>query len=222
LASDEAALLTRQRVRHFQVGSSAAATLVTPVVWAEDLEGVEQNFVVALSEPLTDSGGEVVLPAGSEVVFALERVHESGLVLAQGISILADGTEQPLPEGAISLNGGGGSPLAAERIQVGEGEIASRDLKMALFGALGNLGSVLNRPDQENRFSSGTGGSYSETTVRNGDPNLVGALLEGGLSPMVEQLIARNEAQIEELQDRPGLWFLGAGREVEVFVNRSF
>ncbi|MEC4852502.1 MAG: TrbI/VirB10 family protein, partial [Jaaginema sp. PMC 1079.18] len=228
LTADEAAIMTGNPVQaptSLEVGSRAEAVLVTPIAWAEGLEGEEMpQFVVALAEDWVNADGETVLKAGTELVFVLEQIHASGLVIADATTlILPDGSEQALPPGAITLNGSQGAPLAADLIQLGEDEIARRDLQVALFGALGNLGQVLNRPEQESRFStSSTFGESSQTLVRNGSPNWAGALLEGGFSTLVEQNIERNQTQIEALRDRPALWYLEAGHPVEILVNRSF
>ncbi|MFP4008568.1 MAG: TrbI/VirB10 family protein [Spirulinaceae cyanobacterium] len=230
LTADEAAILTGNPLQpsdhlEVEVGSRAEAVLVTPIVWAEELEGEEMpQFVVALAQDWVNADGETVLKEGTELVFVLEQIHASGLVIADATTlILPDGSEQALPPGAITLNGSQGAPLAADLIRLGEDEIARRDLQVALFGALGNLGQVLNRPEQENRFStSSTFGESSQTLVRNGNPNWAGALLEGGFSSLVEPRIERNQTQIEALRDRPALWYLEAGHPVEILVNHSF
>lgn len=232
LTTDEAAIMTGNPspqseglLTPLEVGSRAEAVLVTPIAWAEGLVGEEMpQFVVMLAEDWVNADGETVLKAGTELVFVLEQIHASGLVVADATTlILPDGSEQALPPGAITLNGSQGAPLAANLIRLGEDEIARRDLQVALFGALGNLGQVLNRPEQESRFSTNsTFGESSQTLVRNGNPNWAGALLEGGFSTLVEQNIERNQTQIEALRDRPALWYLEAGHPVEILVNRSF
>lgn len=228
LTTDEAAIMTGNPVQpsdHLEVGSRAEAVLVTPIAWAEELVGEEMpQFVVMLAEDWVNADGETVLKAGTELVFVLEQIHASGLVIADATTLIfPDGSEQALPPGAITLNGSQGAPLAANLIRLGEDEIARRDLQVALFGALGNLGQVLNRPEQESRFSTSSAfGESSQTLVRNGNPNWAGALLEGGFSTLVEQNIERNQTQIEALRDRPALWYLEAGHPVEILVNRSF
>ncbi|MGD2184389.1 TrbI/VirB10 family protein [Lusitaniella coriacea] len=213
----EARILNGIPVLEFQVGMRASAQLVTPVIWAE--ESGEQRFVAQLSEPLRAASGEEVLAAGTELVLAAIAVRPSGWVVAEATAYRTGNAERPLLPGAIAVRGENGEALVARRLQPGAVEMAARDRQIFLYGALSRLGAILNRPEEERSTSSTFGQS---TTTRNGSPNILGAVLEGGFSPLVERLAERNQQAVEELLDRPDLWYVPGGEKVQIFVNRSF
>jgi hypothetical protein len=214
--AEEASILRGVPVRSLQVGTQAKAQLVTPLLWAKTDSAGGEKFVVQLSEPMAN------LPQGTTIVFQVAAVSESGLVQLNATSLVVDGQEYVLPPGAISVRGQGGQPLIADKWGDKGPAIASGDVTAFLFGSLSKVGGVLNQPDVQQSINSSSGGFSSSTTTSNRRPNLLGAVLEGGFSPLTDQILQRNDRAIQEIMSRPNVWYIRAGENVQVFVNQSF
>lgn len=220
--AEEAHILNNTPIQRLQVGQQVSGQLVTPIIWADEESTLDERFVVRLDQPLIDERGRELLAAGTQVVFVCHHVHESGWVISEATALVREGTEYALPPGVISIRGQNGQPLMASYWDDGGSEIAKRDRTAFLFGALSQVGEVLNRPDVEQSTSS-TGSSFSQTTTtRSGEPDILGAVLEGGFTPLTEQILQRNEQATKELLNRSKLWYVNVGSSVQVFVNQSF
>ncbi|HEY9852445.1 MAG TPA: hypothetical protein V6D28_23435, partial [Leptolyngbyaceae cyanobacterium] len=242
-SNEEANILTGTPfadVRNLQVGQQIDAVLATPVIWsggtiADSRNGIsvtasgkttqerEEQFVVRLEQPLVDGSGQVLLPGGSMAVFGVNSVHPSGLVNCDARALIVNGQEYLLPPGVISIRGEDGKPLTASKWDDKGPEIASMDASTVVLGSLANVGRVLNQPRSEeyDDFDSGFG-SRRRTRIDRRRPNLLGAVLEGGMTPLLQQIQRRNERAIASIQARPNLWYVSANKKVTVFVNRSF
>ncbi|MCT7953479.1 hypothetical protein NG798_27140, partial [Ancylothrix sp. C2] len=207
-----------------RVGQLVPGQLVTPVAAIDSgnrqsqTGNIAQRFVVALSNPLLASDGAVLFPASSQVVFEIKNVQKNGLVEAVGVALIDGQVEYRLPTGAISIRGQNGEPLIAERRRDDSG-LFGRDLQTFGLGAAAKVGEVLNRPQRESSYSGFGGGG---STVERGSPNILGAVLEGGFSPVLESNTRRNERAIQEIESRPPLWYIEQGKGVQVFINSSF
>lgn len=228
--AEEAALLTGVPVRRLTVGGQSQGQLVTPVIWADSKNNTvatksdrkSEKFIVQLAEPITDEEGFVTLPAGSAIVAKVVEIHESGLAQLEATQVVIDGQEYILPPGAISIRGTEGQPLIASKWGNKGAEIASHDATAFLFGSLAKVGEVMNRPDFESSAST-TGSSFStSTTTRSLSPNLLGAVLEGGFTPLTKQILQRNERDLQKMLQRSNVWYVRAGTNVQVFINQSF
>lgn len=225
-------ILTGTPVQQLRVGMTAIGKIAIPMVWAnsgtaqtksDERSQGEENFVVRLTQPIINDQGYEVMPAGSEIVCTVQGVHKSGASTVQATRLVVDGREYVLPKGAIAITGKGGHPLMASRYVDKGGEIASRDATTFVFGSLAKVGKVLNEPDETSSFASvGIGGSSSTTSIKRRKPNLLGALLEGGFTPLTEQILARNQAVLTEISKREDVWYVRAGTDVQVVVNQSF
>ncbi len=225
-------ILTSTPVQQLRVGMTAIGKIAIPMVWAnsgtaqtksDERSPGEENFVVRLSQPIVDDQGYEVMPAGSEIVCTVQGVHKSGASTVQATRLVVDGREYVLPKGAIAITGKGGHPLMASRYIDKGGEIASRDATTFIFGSLAKVGKVLNEPDETSSFASvGIGGSTSTTSIKRRKPNLLGAVLEGGFTPLTQQILARNQAALAEISKREDVWYVRAGTDVQVVVNQSF
>ena len=206
-------------------GTTTTATLSTPIMWAQDLEDNEQpqRFGVQLSEPLLAADGSVAFPAGSQMIARITTISESGMVQLAIVAVVAQtdhGNELiNVPAGAILIAGEDGKPLVAEDYQPDRHHLARRDAQIALMGALGQAGTLLNRSETE---STTTSPYLSSTSITNSQTNIVGGLLEGGFNALLEQAQQRQEQEVEDILQRPHIWFVPAGQPVQVFVNSSF
>jgi hypothetical protein len=221
LETEESRLLERKPYILAQVGDSTTGVLVSPIIWSG--KGVEDwRFVVALDKPLLSADGNQVFPAGTNLVFAVTDVADNGLVQAQVVSAILGETEYPLPEGSLTLMSQDGGPMLARGYFDNGGTIASMDISTALLGALGKVGEILNEPTSEvsSTVSNGTTSTSTSSTTRN--PNLFGALLEGGAKPVLEQIMQRNQQAIQQMEKTDNVWYVEAGSKVQIFVNQSF
>lgn len=231
--AEEASILSGVRVRSLQVGDRAQGQLVTPVIWAgnearaaatkstqESPAG--EKFIIQLQEPLTDKSGFVTLPIGTQIVAQVIEVNESGWLKLNVSQAVVDNQEYMLPPGAISIRGVDGQPLMASKWGDRGSAIASGDISTFLFGSLSRVGQVLTQPDSQSSTTTSGFGFSSSTTNQSGGRNLLGAILDGGFTPLTQQILKRNEQRIQELTSRPDVWYVPAGTSVQVFVNQSF
>jgi hypothetical protein len=59
------------------------------------------------------------------------------------------------------------------------------------------------------------------TTEDTGEANLLAGVLEGAFEQVSGQMAARNQAALDEILNRPVVWYLPPGTEVEVYVNQT-
>jgi hypothetical protein len=225
--AEEASILNGTPVRRLTVGGVAQGQLVTPVIWTGQVtksanRAIAEKFIVQLQEPLTDKDGGIVMPAGTQLVATVLGVNESGLAQFEVAQAVVDGQEYVLPPGAISIRGNNGQPLIASKWGDKGPAIASGDATAFLFGSLSRVGQVLTEPDSESSTSAGGFGYSSTTSSRSGGRNVFGAVLDGGFTPLAQQILKRNEQHLKEITSRPDVWYVRAGENVQVFVNRSF
>lgn len=209
-------------IKRLVPGATAAARLATSLVWSEDSQG-EQRFVVALKEPLLGVDGVEALPVGQQIVFNLSGVSSNGLVTATAISTIDNqGVERSLPPDALTLQADKKKPLLAKGLFDHGKAIAGMDMGIAALGAVSKVGEILNRPKQQSSSSS-TGSETSTTTTSiRGNPNLLGALMEGGATPVLESIQKRNQTAIETLSEQKNAWFLPAGESAQIVVSQLF
>jgi hypothetical protein len=107
----------------------------------------------------------------------------------------------------------------AQRRTTGGSELFRMDLTAFVLGAAGRVGERLNQPTSESSTQTAFGSSSS---VTRGSPNILGAVMEGGTTPVLQQILQRNQRAAAEIQSRPPLWYVPAKTEVLIFVNSSF
>ena len=199
-------------------GVSATGEVVAPVAWAQDIQSTAGS--IELTDDLI-SNGSVIMPAGTQLTVALDQMSASGMMSLTVTSIVLPerGYEHmQIPAEAISIQGAGGDILMAKDVSGVEGELRRLERNQALLGALGTVGAVLNRPSSSVN-TVGVGGSASSTTYSS--PNIIGAILEGSANTMIAQRAARNQQRAAELQQRPAVWVLEQGTEIEIFISKA-
>lgn len=223
--ADVNAIMTGEpsQVSQLMPGSTAAATLNTPIVWAEDIQQKQaQQFTVQLDEPLLGSDGSVALPAGTELVAQVDAVSDSGMVQLSVVSVVTPTTAGSqivqVPPGSLTITGEGGNPVMADNINRERGRFG-KDLMVALTGALGQTGKLLNRPQSESVTSTP---SLSSSNITNGKTDIGGALLEGAFGAVQQQLTDRNQQSAESNRNRAKVWRVPAGKQLQVQTNSMF
>ena len=220
LTADEARILQPPAAPASLIaGTQSSGSLVTPVILDSTADG--NNLLVVLSEPLVDGQGQVAIPAGGELVVQVEAVSDNGLVqLSATQAIWSDqgqSRELVLPQGVIQIRGQGGSPLQAEAYDdLGPG-IAAMDAGQFALGSIRRASELYTRPNT--RVETGSGSTV--VTTENPAPNVLAGVLEGGTDAILDTITERNQRAIEELEQRPRIAYIEAGRPVQVFVNQS-
>jgi hypothetical protein len=149
-------------------------------------------------------------------------VENNGLVQASTASVVEGGKEYSLPANALSIRGADGKPLLAKGWFDHGGEIASMDASTAFLGVIAKVGEVLNLPQQETSQSINNGTTSITTTSTTRKPNILGAVMEGGAKPLIDQIMQRNQRAIQQMEQVKNLWYMKAGESVQIFVNQSF
>ena len=234
LYSEEAAIIGYENNYQLQVGESVDGKLLTPLIWSNRFtsknstrqsknKSKSEKFVIKLEQSLNTPKGKVVIPIGSQVVAQINNVNQGGLVELQATQVVIDGKEYILPPSAIAIRGDEGKPLVASRFNSKKGEIARRDAQTFAVGSLAKVGKVLNQPkEQQISTSSGFGGTNSFSSVRRSRENILGAVLEGGFEPLTQQILKRNQQELQKIQQQEDVWYVKAGTNVQIFVNQSF
>ena len=200
-------------------GGHATGELVTPVVL--DNEGVEDRFMLVLSEPLMDSKSRIAIPSGALLVVQVDRVSENGLVHLSAAQAIWEEQgfqrELVLPSQTILIRGDNGDPLVAESYGDIGGDVAAMDMGQFALGAIRRVGELYTRSDS--RVQTGDGTTVITESIP--APNILAGALEGGADAILDSISDRNQRAIEKLQEQPRIPYIPAGSTVQVFVNQS-
>ncbi|MGG6242619.1 hypothetical protein C7293_10995 [filamentous cyanobacterium CCT1] len=223
--AEEAAILQGQPVTSLSTspllltGTQASAVLQTPLIWsAGAAETDSPQFVVQLTEPLLSAIGEIGLPAEIPLVVQVTSVADSGLVQLAVVSFIQAGQEIPLSAGSVQLRGVAGTPLIAQKYDDPGMDIARMDATMAAMAGLSRAAGLVNRPKTASVITSVGSSAITQDT---GEPNLLAGILEGAFEQLSGQMEARNQAALDEILNRPVVWYLPTGTEVDVYVNQT-
>ncbi len=216
--SDEAQILEERQTQYLVVGSSASATLVTPLILAQGSTNNNIRFVARLDEPIKSNTGGIAIPAGTQVAVAMTGVDSGFNITAQVSAILKDGTEYPISPGAISILGKGNTPLIARPYKDKGGEIALGDATLGTIAGLAKVGEIINQPEEitEDLLFGG-----SRTRSRGSNRNIAGAFLQGAFGKVAETMGSRTQKATSEITSRPNIWYVPANTKISIVVNRS-
>ncbi len=204
------------------VGTSAKGSTVTPVLWGGGASS-GAKFLLKLDEPMLDGNNREAFPAGTQFVVTAKQANSTiGIAELEIVSAIIKGMEFAPPNGSIVIRDDQGGLLIGEDYFKRNENTANRDLLGVFAGALGNVGRILNQPSST--FSSNTNGGFggsSSSVITNRDPNLLGAVLEGGFKDLSSVWSQRNQQAIQELAVRPNIYQIPKGRGIRVFINQS-
>ncbi|NUN66900.1 hypothetical protein HCU40_19610 (plasmid) [Pseudanabaena biceps] len=205
------------------IGTSARASIKTPVVFAPTGSLASGNgvpkFIVTLDEPIATVEGKAAIPAGALLIVTVRPLDaKSGLAELDVVSISINGREFTPPSNTFTIRGAGGSPLVADNYFDYGSQIAGMDLSTVLITAAAEVGKLTNNPTNTSSISTVGGFSTSSSTPA---PDYVGAAISGGLGYLSKALIGRNLDSTKEFSTRPNIFYMAAGKEVQVFVNQS-
>jgi hypothetical protein len=108
------------------LGQSVSAVLETAIAWEGSrgnrmTQTSDERYIVTLTEPLKNKFGNLKIPSGSQLVIRLEK-GSNALVNLTAESLIINGTETPLPQGALKIRGVENQPLVAEMTTLGGNE----------------------------------------------------------------------------------------------------
>jgi Bacterial conjugation TrbI-like protein len=204
------------------VGTSAKGSTVTPVLWGSGTSS-SAKFLLKLDEPMLDGNNREAFPAGTQFVVTAKQANSTiGIADLEIVSAIIKGMEFAPPNGSIVIRDDQGGLLIGEDFFKRDEHTANRDLLGVFAGALGNVGRILNQPSSTFATNSNGGfGGSSSSVITNRDPNLFGAVLEGGFKDLSSVWSQRNQQAIQELAGRPNVYQIPKGRGIRVFINQS-
>ena len=200
-------------------GASASGVLETPLVW--DDTKANDRFTVVLSQPIKDARGRTALPANTQLLVQVEGISQTGRVQLSAKTATWQQAgltkEITLPPGVIQIRGENGSPLIARQFTDKGKEIAAMDRGQFLLGAVRGASEQFT----QSSTSVQTGNGSTVVSQQNQRPNLIAGALKGGTDAVLETISQRNQRAVEEIQQRPPIRYIEAGRRVQIFVNQS-
>ncbi|MBH8562200.1 hypothetical protein I8748_08430 [Nostoc sp. CENA67] len=236
-----------QNSKSVKVGTSAKALLATAIFGEttrssrninnnndKDKDEAKNTFVVQLKEPLKAIDGSVALPAKTELLTEVRSISEQGFLQLDVVKIIIKDkngniSERSLPDNAIIIRGTQGKPLIASKFPNSSSSIASMDAGLFVLGGIGKAAELFNRADTKvqctpNTYTSSDGSTTSSTNcfqITDNRRNLTAGVVEGGLNSLVPQIAQRNQQAIAQMMQQTNVWFMKAGREVEIYVNQT-
>ena len=145
-------------------GQSVSAVLETAIAWEGSrgnrmTQTSDERYIVTLTEPLKNKFGNLKIPSGSQLVIRLEK-GSNALVNLTAESLIINGTETPLPQGALKIRGVENQPLVAEMTTLGgnEGEENTQTLADVLSIA-GDFADIPGSRSLSTLYQTLTGGN---------------------------------------------------------------
>ncbi|MBD2435900.1 TrbI/VirB10 family protein [Nostoc sp. FACHB-110] len=210
------------------VGTSAKAVLATAVFGETTQAKINKNqdsnknlFVVQLKEPLKSVDGEIALPANTQLLTEISSISQQGLLKLDIVNVILENNhtliQKSLPRNAVIIRAPHGKPLIANRFSNQASAITGIDVGQFVLGAAGKAGELSNRADSQITIVR----NDTQYTSDNSRGNILAGLLEGGISNVSPQISQRNQQAISQInRQRSNIWFLQAGKEVEIYVNQ--
>jgi hypothetical protein len=165
--------------------------------------------------------GQVAAASGQFLVFEVEGVDSSGLVSVKAVSVVDEEGNERAISAAFALESDG-HPLVAQKLFDVGSDVASMDLGIFALGAVSKVGEILNRPKQQSTTSTSGSSTSTSSTSTSGEPNLLGAIMEGGATPILDAISKRNSEAIERMNDLDNAWVLPPGLRVVIRVTQPF
>jgi hypothetical protein len=201
--------------RRIIAGQNRIASLITPF---QAISGEQsQEVLLNLEQGFVDTRGGMSIPANTKIQAQI-TVASNGMLRIGDAKIAIGGEERSISLGNLMLVGTNNQPLVAELKQFNNDEINRRDMQTALIGGLQGLGKILTQSNSQTQIT--TSGTAISTTTSN--PNVLGGVLDGASSTLVQQWAQRNQAQIQRLENNARVWFLPSGSKVSLYTTKSF
>jgi len=200
--------------RSLMIGTQASGELATAIAWAGKQTALNRKFLVRLTSPLQNNG-TVVIPDGTQLVGEIAQVSNSGLLQMSLVSVIENGREIPLPQGAILVLGEGGRPL---RAQVETPDGGGSNLAAFALAGIAKAAEVANDSNEAFVFDS-EAGSFSSTSST--DTDYLSGAVQGASEELLAQMERRNQQALERARSQEILFILEPGTPVQLLVNES-
>ncbi|MBW4435213.1 MAG: hypothetical protein KME28_26750 [Pelatocladus maniniholoensis HA4357-MV3] len=211
-----------------QIGTSARAKVLVPMIWTEDDKN-QGHFAVELLQDVLSTDNRVALPKGTILITEVDSVSKANKLVKQSVVaiVYTDSSgqvrQQTIPKDAILIRGEDSRPLVAKSIEDRSAAIAQQDLLIGLLGAAGRLGAVFNQNQTQSSTVISNGGFSNQTiTTTARQPNVLAAAVEGFFKPMQERLSKRADKASDELERRSNGAIVPAETKVSIFFNSFF
>jgi hypothetical protein len=192
---------------------------------------------VKLTQPLKASDGSIALPTDTQLFTRIRSISDKGLVDLEVFKVVAKqngkDVDESISQDAFTVRGRKSKPLVADLYKGSGGSHFANDTQLFLLGGAGKVGEILNQPNTKvvslpTTTTTNTNGtqstSVSTSTAIQTDPqrNVLAALVDGGGKNAVTEMQRRiQQNNSRTLQDRSNIWYIPAGKEVEIFVNQE-
>jgi hypothetical protein len=195
------------------VGQQIKSKLVIP--YQSPVTAPTQLIFIGLSTPVLDIRGEVLLPAGTQIMCEVAAM-DNGMLQVFSAKASIDGQLIDLPKNSIMLQDASKQPLIAQLKTFGQGEVFNRDMYAIAGNVATAIGQNLTQPQTQTIASNG--GIVQST---NPSINIPGAALSG-FAPVVSQWMQRNQSAVTQINAASKIWFLPTGTDVNLIVAQSF
>jgi hypothetical protein len=196
-------------------GQNRTVSLISPMQLLPGEAG--QEILLQLDRGFADTNGGVPIPDGTRII-ATVTVASNGLMRIAGATAIINGETVPIDASSLVLNGTDNNPVIAQYRQFDQGEIGRRDLQTFLAGAASGLGKILTQPNTNVQVSTAGTAVVSSTS----NPNIIGGILDGGATPILEAWAKRNETEIRRLEGASRLWYLPLGYKMTIVAVKPF
>ena len=195
------------------VGQQIKSKLVVP--YQSPTTAPTQLIFIALTTPVLDIRGEVLLPAGTQIMCEVAAM-DNGMLQVSSAKASIDGQLIDLPKNSIMLQNASKQPLVAQLKTFGQGEVFNRDL----YAIAGNIATAIgqNITQPQTQTIASNGGIVQST---NPSINIPGAALSG-FAPVVSQWMQRNQSAVTQINGASKIWFLPTGTDVNLIIAQSF
>ncbi|WP_013321058.1 hypothetical protein [Gloeothece verrucosa] len=150
-------------------GQSVSAVLDTTIAWESSRNSTtevapDDRYIITLDEPLKDKSGNVLIRAGSQLVVKLSAGNNA-LVTLIAESLMVDGVETKLPQGALKIRGVKGQPLIASRKTFGGSNGNSAEALTDILSVAGDFADIPGTRSLSTLYRGITGGKTRRSGV---------------------------------------------------------
>lgn len=177
------------------IGTTIPAKVVVPAIATENNR---ERALVEITEDVPAIDNRIALPKGTLIATEIVKIDpQTHLVQQTPVAIvyrnrLGQIQQQQLPAGSLAVRDKDGAPLVAQVTQQADNS-AGRDFLIATLSGVAKASEVINRPQEENVFSTDSFGSTQISRRATRKPDLLAAAIEGVLGTTVDRLKQRAE-----------------------------
>ncbi|MDZ8185040.1 MAG: TrbI/VirB10 family protein [Nostoc sp. ChiSLP02] len=210
-------------------GTSVKAVLAT-AVFGETTKAKTNNnqddnnnvFVGRLKQPLKSVDGAIALPANTEFLIKIRSISQQGLLKLDVVKVILENnrtlTQKSLAQNAMVIRAPQGKPLIADQFPERGSSIAGIDVGLFFLGGASKAAELSNRTDSQTTITT-NGTQYTSDNPRG---NTLAGLVEGGIKTVLPTIFQRNQQAISKIRmQRTNIWFLHAGKDIEIYVNQA-